>query len=136
MMERLWEKGRVEMGQLATRLEGRVDARAELEEGLPAEIIVDKSKAYDLVVVGKKRSHGRWSLFARHTAPRVAREAFCPVLVVGEDELHEGSTVRVVGPPSDSPERAGHYPLRWPDFFSRIRQRQPMMLRRKQDEPL
>jgi nucleotide-binding universal stress UspA family protein len=86
----LWETARVEMARLASWLDGRVEARGEVEEGLPAEVIVEKSKGYDLLVLAKKPVRSRWNLFARHTAERVARCAACPVIVVEAGMLTGG----------------------------------------------
>ena len=74
------------MARLASRLDGLVDARTEVEEGLPSDVIAGKSKEFDLVVLGRKPPGRRWSLFAKHTVERVAREACCPVIAVGEDD--------------------------------------------------
>jgi nucleotide-binding universal stress UspA family protein len=82
MMRGLRERARVEMRRLASWLCGRVAAQAEVAEGLAAEVIAEKSKGYDLLVVGKRRPGSGWNLFARHTAERVAGSAACPVMVV------------------------------------------------------
>ena len=84
LMRSLAAEAEAGMRRLAPWLDGRVEARGEVEEGLPAEVIVEKSRGFDLVVLGAKRSRKRWNLFSRHTAQRVAKRATCPVMVVGE----------------------------------------------------
>jgi nucleotide-binding universal stress UspA family protein len=83
LMQRLWEKGFREMGQLAFSLSGRVQAQTLVEEGLPWEQIVNKSRAFDLVVLSKADAKPGWKLFSKRTALRVIENAACPVLVVG-----------------------------------------------------
>jgi nucleotide-binding universal stress UspA family protein len=85
LMRSLWAREEMEMARLMARLSGRVAARTEVEEGLPSEVIVEKSREFDLVILGRKRS--RWNPFSRHTVQRVARKAACRVMVVEEDDL-------------------------------------------------
>ena len=82
LMKGLWSEASAEMGRLAWSLCGQVEAQTMLQEGLPWEEIVEKSKDFDLVIVGKSRANKRWKLFSKHTAECVAENAACPVMVV------------------------------------------------------
>jgi nucleotide-binding universal stress UspA family protein len=82
LMERLWTDGCAQMLRLARVLSGRgVEPRTIIEEGLPWEQIVEKSRSFDLVVLGKNPSR-RWNLFSQHTVQRVMKDADCSVVVV------------------------------------------------------
>jgi nucleotide-binding universal stress UspA family protein len=82
LMKRLWETGFQEMGKLAFSVNGNVDAQTAVEEGVPCEQIVEKSREVDLLVLGKSAPKPGWRLFAKHTAQRVIEHAACPVIVV------------------------------------------------------
>ena len=82
LMKGLWETGFQEMGKLAFSLDGQVDAQTAVEEGLPFEQIIEKSREVDLLVVGKPGPKPGWKLFSKRTAERVIEHAACPVIVV------------------------------------------------------
>jgi nucleotide-binding universal stress UspA family protein len=54
-------------------------------EGIPAEVIVENSSRFDLLVIGKKDRKSLWNPFSRHTARRIIDRAQCPVLLVGQE---------------------------------------------------
>jgi nucleotide-binding universal stress UspA family protein len=81
-MKYLWSEGAARMGQLAWSLCGQVEAQTTLEEGLPWETIVEKSRGYDLLILGTARARSGWKLFSKQTARRVIENADCPVMVV------------------------------------------------------
>ena len=81
LMKHLWDDASRQMKHLARLLAGRIEARTAIEEGLPWEEIVEKSRAADLIVLGKDDSKSRWRFFARHTAERVIKHSTCPVMV-------------------------------------------------------
>lgn len=83
LMKRTWENGADRMGELAFSLNGQVNAQTMLEEGLPWEQIVEKSRTFDLIVLGKDDFHSGWKLFSKRTAEQVLENTECPVLVVG-----------------------------------------------------
>jgi nucleotide-binding universal stress UspA family protein len=74
------------MGQLAWSLCGQVEAQTAVQEGLPWEEIVERSRDFDLVLMGGSRGRKRWNLFSKHTARRVLENAACPVLVVHDED--------------------------------------------------
>jgi nucleotide-binding universal stress UspA family protein len=82
LMKYLWSEGAARMGQLAWSLCGQVEAQTTLEEGLPWETIVEKSRGYDLLILGTARARSGWKLFSKQTARRVIENADCPVMVV------------------------------------------------------
>jgi nucleotide-binding universal stress UspA family protein len=88
VMTRMWNEGFARMGQLAGSLAGQVDAQTILEEGLPWESIVAKSRDYDVVVLGQDGRKRGWGLFSKHTVERVLEESACPVLVVRDESAH------------------------------------------------
>jgi len=83
LMKRLSEEGSVQMEKLVSSFSGQVEAQTLLEEGLPWEVIAEKSKDFDLVILGKSRGRN-WNFFAKHTVRRVVENAACPVVVVQE----------------------------------------------------
>jgi nucleotide-binding universal stress UspA family protein len=84
LMRRLWNEGSSRMAQLACSLVGRVEAQTMLTEGLPAEVIIEKSSEFDVVVIAKSSGKRAWRLFSKHTARRVMEHAACPVMVLHE----------------------------------------------------
>lgn len=84
LMERLWSDASRRMANLAFSLTGQVHAKTMLTEGLPWEVITEKSGEFDLVVLAKAQRATNWSLFSKHTASRVIKNATCPVMVVRE----------------------------------------------------
>lgn len=81
LMSHLWNKGFEEMGRLAFALSGKVHAQSAMEEGLPCEIIVEKSADFDLVIIGRTHGKMQWNLFSHQTVQRVLQNASCPVIV-------------------------------------------------------
>jgi len=97
LMEGLWTEGYAQMGRLVRFLAGKpLDLRTSIEEGLPWEQIVEKSRGFDLIVLGKDPVR-RWNFFSQHTVQRVMKEAGCPVVVVsGRKTNHwEGTECRI-----------------------------------------
>ena len=84
LMSWLWGDGTARMSRLARSLNGRVKARTLLGEGLPWEEIVETSRGFDMVVLGRSRARNRSGLFSRQTARRVVERAACPVMVVSD----------------------------------------------------
>ncbi len=84
MMKYLWKQSAEEMLCLARSLKDRVVAQTTLEEGLPWEEIVERSRHADLVVLGKCDSKRRFKFFSSHTAERVIKHSHCPVMIVSE----------------------------------------------------
>lgn len=81
LMKHLWAEGSARVGQLASSLCGQVEAHTLVTEGLPWEVIIVRSREFDLVILGKS-SNGRSRLFSHHTIRRVLEGAGCPVMVV------------------------------------------------------
>lgn len=82
LMQRRWDRGSEQMGELALSLRGQVHSQTVLEEGLPWETIAERSRDFDLVILGKAADRSRRRLFSQHTAQRVVENAACPVMVV------------------------------------------------------
>jgi nucleotide-binding universal stress UspA family protein len=86
LMKHLWGDGSTRMGQLAWSLCGQVKAQTAVQEGLPWEEIVERSRDFDLVLLGESRAKRRWNFFSKRTAQRVLENAACPVMLVREEE--------------------------------------------------
>ncbi len=82
LMGRLWGEASAGMDRLALPMGGDITARTEVEEGLPWESIVEKSRDFDLVILGNGGGKRTAKFFSRRTAQRVAENAPCPVLIV------------------------------------------------------
>jgi nucleotide-binding universal stress UspA family protein len=82
LMKDLWAEAFAQMGQMALSLCGKVEAETAMQEGLPWEEIVNKTREFDLLVLGKNRIKTDQRLFSHHTVQRVIRNAACPVMVV------------------------------------------------------
>jgi nucleotide-binding universal stress UspA family protein len=82
LMRNLWGEGRRQIGQLIRSLPSQIEAQPMLAEGLPWEVIVEKSQDFDLLVLSQDRSQKGWNLFSQHTARRVIEHSACPVIVV------------------------------------------------------
>ncbi|HVV71766.1 MAG TPA: universal stress protein [Verrucomicrobiae bacterium] len=82
LMHALWAEARNQMREAARRLEPQVETRVCLEEGLPWEIIVEKSKWCDLVVFGYRSKKPGHRMFSQRTTQRVLRNSNCPVILV------------------------------------------------------
>jgi nucleotide-binding universal stress UspA family protein len=95
LMSRLWLKGFEGMGRLAFALSGRVHAKTVVEEGLPWEIIAERSREFDLVIIGRARKKTHWKLFSHQTVQRVLQNAACPVTVVPDRRKAEDVAPRL-----------------------------------------
>lgn len=85
LMRELWVHGTTAMHGLARSLaETQVAAQPVIVEGLPWEEIVERSRNFGLVILGKTRLRPVRSVFSQHTVDRVVEQASCPVLVVHE----------------------------------------------------
>jgi nucleotide-binding universal stress UspA family protein len=82
LMKNLWAQGSAQMGQLAWSLSGRVEAQTILAEGLPWEVILEKSQDFGLLVLGQSGGRTARKLFSQHTLERVLGNSGCPVTVV------------------------------------------------------
>jgi nucleotide-binding universal stress UspA family protein len=63
---------------------GDVKLRARLEQGTPAETIIEIARAehYDLVVLGAPSHSGWWGMLLGSVSHEVARRVTCPILTV------------------------------------------------------
>jgi nucleotide-binding universal stress UspA family protein len=86
LMKRLWSEGSRKMAQLACSLAGKVKAQTMLAEGLPAEVIIEKSSEFDALVIAKSAGKRGLKLFSKHTARRVMENAACPVMVLHQQD--------------------------------------------------
>ena len=82
----LWSEGVVKLGRLVSSLGGQVEARTALQEGLPWEEIVERSRDFDLVLLGESRSRKHRNPFSRHTIEAVLAHSACPVMVVPDED--------------------------------------------------
>ena len=85
MMQRLWHDGSTRMAHLACSLAGQVEAQTLLAEGIPWEVIAEKSGEFDLIVLAHSGRKKVWRFCPKHTARRVIENARCPVMVIGEE---------------------------------------------------
>jgi nucleotide-binding universal stress UspA family protein len=90
-MTKLWQVAMVRMGQLAAALRGRIELQTMVEDGLPWEQIVERSRDFDLLVLSRTAPGHRWNFFRQNTAKRVVELAMCPVMIIGgrNGELQE-----------------------------------------------
>jgi len=83
LMRQLWATGIAELRRLTEALAPqRSKTETRIIDGLPAEVIIENSASFDLLVISEPISKSAWHLFSRHTARRVIEGAVCPVLVV------------------------------------------------------
>jgi nucleotide-binding universal stress UspA family protein len=82
LMKHLWSEGSTQLGQLAWSLSNTVNAETMLAEGLPWEIMVQKSRDFDLLVLSQNPSPTGKRLFSQHTTQRVVENSCCPVMVI------------------------------------------------------
>jgi nucleotide-binding universal stress UspA family protein len=83
LMRQLWATGIAELRRLTEALaQQQTKTQTWIIEGLPAEVIIENSSGFDLLVIGEQCSKSAWHPFSRHTARRVIEGAVCPVLVV------------------------------------------------------
>ena len=83
LMRQLWATGLAELRRLTETLaQQQTKTQTRIIEGLPAEVIIENSSGFDLLVISEQCSKSAWHPFSRHTARRVIEGAVCPVLVV------------------------------------------------------
>ena len=82
LMRKLWEKAFEQMGRLASSFPREIEVHTSLEEGLPCEQIVEKSREADLIILPKNNGKPGWNLFSKRTVEAVVEEASCPVMLV------------------------------------------------------
>lgn len=83
LMRQLWATGSAELRRLTESLaQQQTKTQTRIIEGLPAEVIIENSPRFDLLVINEDRSGSAWNLFSRNTARRVLEGAACPLLVV------------------------------------------------------
>ena len=81
-MQTLWAEGSAQINRVAGGLSGETEAQTMLEEGLPWEVIVEKSTDFDLLVLGQRCSRSLGKFFCANTVRRVLKDSGCPVMVV------------------------------------------------------
>lgn len=81
LMKCLWEAAFENMGRLASSLSGQLNAQTGVEEGLPCELIAERSRSFDLLVIGQAQAKPCWNWFSHQTVERVLQNAACPVIV-------------------------------------------------------
>ena len=89
LMQQLWDQGSTQMAHVACSLAGKVEAQTLLAEGIPWEVIIEKSGEFDLIVLGKNGREKGWKFCSKHTARRVIENARCPVMVI-DGEVVQG----------------------------------------------
>jgi len=83
LMRQQLATGRAELNRLSESLaQQQTRTQARIIEGIPAEVIIENSSRFDLLVINEERPGSAWSLFSEHTVQRVIEEAACPLLVV------------------------------------------------------
>lgn len=73
------------LDELVAALEERmpaVDVRTSIEEGSPAEVLIERSKECDLVVVGSRGHGGFAGMLLGSVSQHLVAHAHCPVVVV------------------------------------------------------
>ena len=75
--------GRAELDRLSESLaHQQTRTQPWIIEGIPAEVIIENSPRFDLLVINEERPGSAWSLFSEHTVQRVIEGAACPLLIV------------------------------------------------------
>src|ERR1017187_4073178 len=93
LMRQLWATGIAGLRRLTESLaQEQTKVRARILEGLPAEVIIENSSGFDLLVIGEQCPKSAWHLFSRHTARRVIEGAVCPVMMVHQQTDRVGPT--------------------------------------------
>ena len=93
LMRQLWATGVAGLRRLTESLaQEQTKVRARILEGLPAEVIIENSSGFDLLVIGEQCPKSAWHLFSRHTARRVIEWAVCPVMMVHQQTDRVGPT--------------------------------------------
>jgi len=91
LMRQLWATGIAELRRLTEALAPQqTKTETRIIDGLPAEVIIENSAGFDLLVISEPASKSAWHLFSKHTARRVIEGAVCPVLVVRQRERRAG----------------------------------------------
>ena len=67
-----------------------IETKSDIVIGNPADVIIDASKDYDLIVMGTHGKGGLLHLLIGGTAEKVVRHACCPVLLIRERTQHCG----------------------------------------------
>jgi len=73
------------LDELVAQLESRtpaVDVRTSIEEGHPAEVLIERSKECDLMVVGSRGHGGFAGMLLGSVSQHLVAHAHCPVVVV------------------------------------------------------
>ena len=107
VMQTQLRAGSAGLERLAGGLAGQVEVQTVLQEGLPWEEIVEQSRDFDLVVMGRGSHLKRWNPFSQHTAERVAEQAACPVIMLPPASA---------GSPDNKPHSPGSWVRRIPLF--------------------
>jgi nucleotide-binding universal stress UspA family protein len=83
LMRQQLATGRAELNRLSESLaQQQTRTQPRIIEGIPAEVIIENSSCFDLLVIDEERPGSAWSLFSEHTVQRVIEGATCPLLVV------------------------------------------------------
>jgi nucleotide-binding universal stress UspA family protein len=82
LMKSLWTKASTQMGELGGSLSNHAPTHTMLAEGLPWEVVVEKSRDFDLLVIGQRPNRWFPKVFSHQTTQRVVENSACPVLVV------------------------------------------------------
>jgi nucleotide-binding universal stress UspA family protein len=83
LMRQQLATGRAELNRLSESLaQQQTRTQPRIIEGIPAEVIIENSSCFDLLVINEERPGSAWSLFSEHTVQRVIEGAACPLLIV------------------------------------------------------
>jgi nucleotide-binding universal stress UspA family protein len=83
LMRQQLATGRAELNRLSESLaQQQTRTQPYLIEGIPAEVIIENSSRFDLLVINEERPGSAWSLFSERTVQRVIEGAACPLLIV------------------------------------------------------
>ena len=92
LMRKLWDQGSEEIERLTWSISNKIQAQTVLVEGLPWEVIVERSREFDLLVLGKNTIRKLGQLFSKHTARRVVENSQCPVMLVPANRKERSAT--------------------------------------------
>jgi nucleotide-binding universal stress UspA family protein len=93
-MGRLWSEASARLKRWASSLGGPVKVCTILAEGLPWEEIVEQSRHFEVVILGRGNAKRTARFFSRHTSERVIANASCPVIVVADPNSKTAWTVK------------------------------------------
>jgi nucleotide-binding universal stress UspA family protein len=83
LMRQQLATGRAELKRLSESLaQQQTRTQPRIIEGIPAEVIIENSSRFDLLVINEERPGSAWSLFSERTVQRVIESAACPLLIV------------------------------------------------------